>query len=184
MNDTALRGIVLGRFQPLHIGHMEYLEAARRLCSRLFIGITNPDEESRIPSTADPRRSQSEANPFTYFERHQMIEDALLGAGWGAETFCIVPAPIREPQRLRHFIPSPAEARCFLTVYDAWGDEKVDVMEDLGYLVDVLWRRSHEQRATSGTAIRSHIRHGEPWQHLVPPKVALHVQMRLDQAEL
>jgi cytidyltransferase-like protein len=184
VKDVALQGIVLGRFQPLHVGHVEYLEAARHQCGRLFIGITNPDEESRIPSAADPRRSDSDANPFTYLERHLMIEDALLSDGWGADTFCIVPAPIREPQRLKHYLPSPGAARCFLTVYDAWGDEKVSVMSDLGYSVEVLWRRTHEQRATSGTAIRSFIRDREPWQHLVPPKIALHVQMHLNRVEL
>ena len=62
-------GIVLGRFQPLHLGHLEYLEAARRRCRRLFVGITNPDPGTRLPHSADPARSLPENNPFTYVER-------------------------------------------------------------------------------------------------------------------
>ena len=83
-------GIVLGRFQPLHLGHVEYMQAAKDRCDRLFVGITNPDAESGIYTSADPRRSLTENNPYTYRERMLMIEDALLGRGWAASDFCFL----------------------------------------------------------------------------------------------
>ena len=36
-------GIVNGRFQVLHLKHMEYILAAKMRCDKLYIGITNPD---------------------------------------------------------------------------------------------------------------------------------------------
>jgi cytidyltransferase-like protein len=165
-------GIVLGRFQPLHLGHLEYLEAARARCDRLFVGITNPDPQARIPHAADPARSLPENNPFSYLERLLMIEAALLAAGWPAASFCLVPAPINQPERLAAYLPGPREARCFLTIYDGWGETKAAELAALGYTVEVLWRRDHTQRLTSGAAIRAAIRTGRDWRHLVPPAVA------------
>ena len=37
-------GVIHGRFQMLHHGHMEYLLAGKKRCQRLIIGISNPDE--------------------------------------------------------------------------------------------------------------------------------------------
>lgn len=36
-------GVVHGRFQPLHLKHMEYILAAKVRCRKLYIGVTNPD---------------------------------------------------------------------------------------------------------------------------------------------
>ena len=37
-------GVIHGRFQMLHHGHMEYLLAGKKRCQRLIIGISNPDD--------------------------------------------------------------------------------------------------------------------------------------------
>lgn len=165
-------GVVLGRFQPLHLGHMEYLARAKERCRRLFIGVTNPDSGSRIHSDTDPDRSKAENNPFSYVERALMIEASLLDEGWSPSDFFLIPAPIREPEKLLAYIPSPASTIAFITVYDAWGDQKAGEMRDLGYEVDVMWRRSHSDRLTSGTEIRKLMRAGAPWEHLAPAAVS------------
>jgi len=36
-------GMIHGRFQPFHTGHLEYLVAAAGRCRRLAVGITNPE---------------------------------------------------------------------------------------------------------------------------------------------
>lgn len=180
MTDRVENGIVLGRFQPLHIGHIEYLEAAKRECVRLYVGITNPDNRSRIATEADPRRSLADSNPFTYLERLLMIEDSLLGMGWRSRDFCIVPAPVLEPDSLVSYLPPAHCARAFLTIYDDWGERKREIIESLNYPVHVLWRRSYGQRVTSGTAIRNSIRTGRPWRHLVPQQVAYHVERLME----
>lgn len=169
-------GIVLGRFQPLHLGHVEYMQAAKDRCDRLFVGITNPDAESGIYTSADPRRSLTENNPYTYRERMLMIEDALLGRGWAASDFCFLPAPLLEADRLTHYLPDPRSTVAYLTVYDQWGEEKVRMMRSRGFDVDVMWTRTYAERLTTGTEIRALIRDHGDWKHLVPDEVARHVE--------
>ena len=36
-------GVINGRFQVLHLKHMEYILAAKMRCNKLYIGISNPD---------------------------------------------------------------------------------------------------------------------------------------------
>lgn len=172
---SNLDGIVLGRFQPLHLGHIEYLQAAKARCMRLFVGVTNPDVESQIYNDADPRRSISANNPYSYLERHLMIEDALRGLGWKYSDFCVIPIPLLSPERLTSYLPAPRSTVAYLTVYDEWGDQKVSLMRERGYQTDVMWRRDHSERFTSGTVVRSLIRSGQPWRHLVPDEIAHHV---------
>ena len=85
-------GVIHGRFQMLHLGHMEYLLAGKARCRRLIVGISNPDATVTRFSSASPHRSQQSANPLTYFERYEMIRGALLESGWadwGQEEPCL-----------------------------------------------------------------------------------------------
>jgi len=166
-------GLVLGRFQPLHLGHMEYLDAARERSSHLAIGITNPDKHMLIYDSADPKRSRPDSNPFSYFDRQRMISASLVESGWEYETFSIVPAAINKPQDMKSYLPPPACTTAYITVYDEWGDRKADLISGLGYAVDILWRRDKNDRLTSGTAVRDMISSGRSaWRELVPRAVS------------
>lgn len=161
-------GVAHGRFQPLHVGHLEYLLASKAKCKVLLVGITNPDPWTTVFESTDANRGAESANPFTYYERYLMIEGALKGAGIPLNEFRIIPFPHGFPERLRYYAPD--DARYFLTVYDEWGEVKVSRLRALGLDVEVLWRR--RAKVTSGSEIRRRIRHGLPWAHLVPPGVA------------
>ena len=54
--------VIHGRFQPLHIGHMEYLLAGKERCELLIIGITNPDPSQIKVEPTNPTRSAGLAN--------------------------------------------------------------------------------------------------------------------------
>jgi cytidyltransferase-like protein len=170
--DPRRYGLVLGRFQPLHNGHIEYLEAARKLADQLVVGITSPSNDKLVHDSADPNRSQSESNPFSYFDRYQMINATLAAAGWDHDDFAVVPAPINEPDEMLPFMPPTAATTVFITVYDDWGDRKAELMRGLGYQVEILWRRHKNSRLTSGTQLRAALRTGGNWQDFVPPAVA------------
>ena len=165
---AAATGVAHGRFQPLHIGHLEYLLASKQRCRVLVIGITNPDPSAIVFEPTDARRGVESANPFTYYERYLMVEGALVAAGVPRNEFRIVPFPHSFPERLRNY--APANARYFITIYDEWGETKLSRLRDLGLDVEVLWRR--DAKVTSGSEIRRRIRQGLPWAHLVPPGVA------------
>lgn len=164
--------LVLGRFQPIHLGHVEYLEAARKRSDHLVVGITSPDITRLIPDQADPDRSLPVNNPFPYFDRQQMITASLLEAGWGAADFTVVPAPINSPRDMSSFLPAPSVTTVCITVYDSWGDRKAEIMAGLGYQVEILWRRDVNDRLTSGTHIRQGIYVGGDWRSFVPAAVA------------
>ena len=67
-------GVIHGRFQGLHNGHMEYLLTAKKRCDFLVIGITNflgnavDSEISRIESTAFPRKFEKREILFHFMK--------------------------------------------------------------------------------------------------------------------
>lgn len=168
--DRVPTGVVTGRFQPLHIGHMEYLLAAKERCNMLVVGITNPDPDVTEPHETDSRRAEPEANPFTYYERLCMTRDSLLEAGLERSEFEIVPCPINVPHRIPHYVPRGA--RFFVTIYDDWGRAKSEILQSLPAEVEILWERDMADRAATGAAIRTAMAEHAPWEHLVPGAVA------------
>src|SRR4030042_5015193 len=97
--------IVHGRFQPFHLGHLKYALAAKKKCDLLIVGITNSDPSLTKYDKANPYRSLSISNPFTYFERLSMIKEALIEGGVKRSKFEIVPFPINKPKLLKYYIP-------------------------------------------------------------------------------
>jgi cytidyltransferase-like protein len=160
--------VIHGRFQPLHLGHLEYLLAGAERTEVLVVGITNPDPALVMDEPADPQRSRLEANPFTYYERYLMVEGALREAGVAPGRLRIVPFPHSFPERLRYYAP-PA-AIYLLTVYDEWGEAKVRRFRRLGLATEVMWRRT--DKPISGSRVRAAIGAGGDWAALVPPAVA------------
>lgn len=163
-------GVVHGRFQVFHLDHLKYVLAAKARCRRLVVGITNPDPTLTRFDPANPRRSSPEHNPLTYYERYLLVREALWEAGLDCREFALVPLPINFPELYRFYVP--LQATFYLTIYDAWGERKLAQFTALGLRVEVLWRKSPEEKGLTGTAIRRLMGRGEPWEHLVPPAVA------------
>lgn len=161
-------GIVHGRFQPLHRDHIERLllpGAAR--CDVLIVGITNPSRELTAFDASNPHRSASESNPFSYWERFEMIRDALLEAGISRDRFEIVPFPINFPDQVGNYVP---EGTHFITLYDAWTRSKCDCLRELGYTVEVL-EDEPEKIGISATEVRKRLQENSDWHALVTPAV-------------
>lgn len=89
-------GVIHGRFQGFHNGHLEYLLAGKSRCEHLVIGITNflRTAKSERINSLDNHRLTTQANPFTYFERMEMIRLALLENNVKESEFSIVPFSI------------------------------------------------------------------------------------------
>lgn len=164
-------GVIHGRFQMLHKGHMEYLLAGKSRCERLIIGICNPDKNLTKYDDACPHRSETLSNPLTYFERYEMIKGAMLEAG--QQSFDIVPFPINYPDLLFNYVPR--EATYYMTIYDKWGEEKKTQLERMGCHVEVMWQRTDNDRFTSGSEVRRRIIGEERWDALVTPFVYKYV---------
>jgi cytidyltransferase-like protein len=163
-------GIIHGRFQPFHLGHLEYLMAGQRQSQFLYVGISNPDPGLTSEHSANVTRSQATSNPFTFWERMLMIERTLLSEGVARDKFAVVPFPINFPEYLACYVPQ--SATCFITIYDEWGRAKRTMLQEAGFAIEVLWERRREELLTSGTEVRSLMAAGLPWRQLVPQSVA------------
>ncbi|MFO8240873.1 MAG: hypothetical protein R6T90_07725 [Dissulfuribacterales bacterium] len=162
----AETGIIHGRFQILHNDHVKYLMAAKSKCRHLVVGITNPDPTLTRKDAADPLRDSLNANPFTYYERYRVVKAVLLQQGLVINEFSIVPFPINVPELYKYYVPF--DALFFLTIYDRWGEKKLEMFQSMGLKTEVLWRRPIEQKGLSSTYIRKLISQDKPWENLVP----------------
>lgn len=168
-------GAVQGRFQGLHMGHMEFLLEAKKRCRFLIIGITNYDIHSGyISDRAQMNRFRTDANPFTFYERMMMITESMAEAGIAREEFTVVPFPIEMPEKISNFVPQ--DVVFFQTIYDEWGRKKADALRELGYQVEIMWERSDEQRFSSGTQVRERMAQGGEWKPLMPKAAARYIE--------
>ncbi len=168
-------GAVQGRFQGLHLGHMEFLLEAKKRCKFLVIGVTNYDIHSKyISDTASMNRFRSQANPFTFFERMMMITESMVEAGVARDEFVVVPFPIEAPERISNFVPD--DVVFFQTIYDQWGHSKVETLQKAGYQVQVMWERTDADRLTSGTEVRRLMKEGGNWKELMPKAAVRYIE--------
>lgn len=160
-------GMVHGRFQPFHTGHLHYALEALRRSDHLIVGITNPDPAETQVEAADTQRHTPEANPFTFFERQWMIRAALVDAGVELSRVSTVPFPIHTPERWAYYFPK--ETVQFIRVFSEWGREKVARFRAAGWQVEVLDPGASKQE--SGSTVRRCLSQGRGWEHLVPRSV-------------
>lgn len=160
-------GFIHGRFQLFHNDHLNYALLAKEQCKKLIVGITSPENATLIREEVDPHRSEASANPFTYYERYNMVKLALLEAGVKREDFEIVPYPIERPEVLSNYVPLTATS--FFTIYDRWGYEKLERLKSLGYGTVVLF--DDREKKMCSTDIREKIAFGTEWKDMVPNAV-------------
>lgn len=158
-------GMIHGRFQPFHRGHLSYLLATAERCDEVVVGITNPDRRAMRAEASDPLRHLPEANPFTYAERMAMVAGAAADAGVAVR---ITPFPIGEPDLWDDYVP--AGVVHFIRLFSPWGDTKAGRLRAHGFRVEVL--AAPEGKAVSGAEVRAAIRDGGDWRPLVPSAVA------------
>jgi cytidyltransferase-like protein len=162
------RGMIHGRFQPFHLGHLEYMRGASERCDELWVGITNPDPARVKPEASDPARHLPESNPYTYDERLLMVKAAATDLGLDAGRLHVIPFPVNEPDLWPAYVPDGVTQ--FLRLFSEWGGEKLDRLRAAGYEVVVLDEGAEKE--LSGVDVRDALRSGGEWEELVPPGVA------------
>jgi len=75
-----MRGMIVGRFQPFHKGHLEAIKFILSECQDLIV-IIAASQQSHLP-----------ANPFTAGERYDMIHNSLIDELSDITRVIIVPA--------------------------------------------------------------------------------------------
>jgi nicotinamide-nucleotide adenylyltransferase len=162
------RGMIHGRFQPFHLGHLEYLRAAAARSDELFVGITNPDPTRIRPEPSDPARHLPESNPWTYAERLLMVKAAAGDLGLDLERVHVIPFPVNEPELWTAYVPDGVTQ--YLRLFSEWGGTKLERLRDAGYEVVVLDQGAEKE--ISGADVRAALREGRDWESFVSPGVA------------
>lgn len=155
---------ITGRFQPFHLDHLDLVKQGLALGGTVVIGITNPDHRSLKAVASSAHRHKLNANPFTFWERQQIITAVLEELGVAAHRFQIVPFPLDEPSTWFGYIPQATQQ--LVRVYSDWEAEKVAALRDGGYEVELI--EGDRTSKISASQVRSAMAAGEPWQHWLP----------------
>lgn len=150
------RGIMIGRFQPPHIGHVEVIKEILKKVDELIIGVGSAQLSHELD------------DPFTGGERILMLNKALVGNEVDISRVYFTPIPDLNihPLWVSHVISlSPP----FSKVYT--GNPLVKrLFKERGIKVTTppMFNREEYQ----GTKIREKMLEGKEWKHLVPEGVA------------
>ncbi len=82
-----MHALVIGRFQPLHLGHVHALKYVMSRCSYMIIGV------------GSSQYSWTWRNPFSASERMEMIVRALRAEGMDLGRIALVPIPDSTPDQ-------------------------------------------------------------------------------------
>ncbi|HUU47610.1 MAG TPA: nicotinamide-nucleotide adenylyltransferase [Nitrosopumilaceae archaeon] len=151
-----MRGMMMGRFQPFHLGHLDLVKQILKECDEVLVTITSS------------QFNYLEKDPFTAGERIDMIHDSLLESGMDMSK-CVIVAIENQfniatwPSFLKSMLPH------FDKVYS--GNDYVKMLlSDFG--LNVVTPVFLDRKKYNATRIRSMIVSGDNWQELVPPAVS------------
>ena len=156
-------GFICGRFQPVHFGHFEFVDHAANKVDKLFIGITNPYPNAFNYSKNDKQRCRPESNLFSYEERKKMIDD-LSTEYLKDRNIEVIPCDLNKLNAIISGLPN--DVILMHTIYDNWGDEKLNLFKNTNKEIEILWER--QDKITRATDVRYNIVNGRDWCHLVP----------------
>lgn len=154
---SVKRGLLMGRFQPFHLGHLQVV--------RHILG----EQDEIILGIGSAQQFGTAWNPFSAGERLLMIIDSLMAADLPGE-FYVIPVEDR-PDCTEWLSHVEALAPRFQTIYS--GSSRVreisHLFKDAGYTYVDLPEFDREKYM--GTRIRTLMAQGEAWQELVPKQV-------------
>ncbi len=150
------RGLLIGRFQPFHLGHLKGIEHISKEVDELIILI------------GSAQYSHSLSNPFTAGERVMMVHAALIQNGFDLSRYYILPLMDTNDNRIwvAHLVTSvPA----FETAYTHNPLVKRLLFESN---INVKSHALYNREVLTATEVRKRIFNNKNWEELVPPSVA------------
>ena len=149
-------GVLVGRFQPFHNGHLEAVRYALRKVDYLYIVI------------GSSQKNHERDNPFTAGERIAMIKAALDSSGIDRERWMAVPIADTESHVLW-----PAHLRATVPAFDiVFTNDGLTtrLLKEWGMKVQAV--KYLKRSSYSATNVRNRILEEKDWEKLVPPPVA------------
>jgi nicotinamide-nucleotide adenylyltransferase len=153
---SSPRGLLVGRFQPFHRGHLAVARAIRA---------AHPDE-SLILAIGSAQASFTQENPFTAAERFEMIQAALAAAQVSG---CLV-VPLPDIRRHSVWVAHAEELLPFFRRVHTNNPLTHRLFTRAGYPVETpAWV---ERERFEGRRIRAALAEGTEWTTAVTPEVA------------
>lgn len=154
--DDINRGLMIGRFQPFHRGHLSLANEILSECEELVVAIGSPEA------------NLSFSDPFTSGERITMIHEALKNDGLSMSRCYILPVP-NSANNYVWFSQMKSMLPKVTTVYS--GNEYVRLLlpKDIRFKSPTFVKN----RIFNGTRIRKLMACNGRWENLVPSPVAL-----------
>jgi nicotinamide-nucleotide adenylyltransferase len=155
MNEKRMRGIMIGRFQPFHKGHLSLARQILEDCEELIISIGSAQYNYILQ------------DPFTAGERMFMIHRALAESQIDLKNCYIVPI-VNDENNARWF----AHLRSMVPHFDILFSGNRFVRSLVAESVKIKEPRFISKKYYNGTYIRKAIVQGNNWKKLVPNGVA------------
>jgi len=157
--DNTNRGLMIGRYQPFHLGHLSLAEQILSECEELVVAIGSPEANFSLN------------DPFTTGERITMVHETLKKRGLRMSDCYVLPVPNSDNNYtwfdgIRSMIPKVK------TVYS--GNQFVQLL--LPGNLKVKSPTFVKSKIFNGTRIRNLIVRNGNWQDLVPTPVALFIK--------
>lgn len=146
--------LMIGRFQPLHNGHMEVIRKCAEESEHLTIGIGSAQYSHEIE------------NPFTAGERYLMIDEVMKDEGM--TNYCIV--PIEDLNRYSLWVAQVVSMSPPFSVVYSNNPLTRRLFTEAGY--EVRDSPLYNREVYSGTVVRNKMIEGDNWRSLVPKKAA------------
>ncbi len=157
--DNTIRGLMIGRYQPFHLGHLNVAEQILSECEELVVAIGSPEANFSFN------------DPFTAGERITMVHETLKKRGLRMCNCYVLPVPNSSNnhiwfESIRSMIPKVT------TVYS--GNQFVQLL--LPKNVKVKSPTFVKNKIFNGTRVRNLIVRNGNWQDLVPTPVSLFIK--------
>jgi nicotinamide-nucleotide adenylyltransferase len=156
-----LRGLLIGRYQPFHKGHLEVIKEALSKCDELIIGIGSAQESHTLE------------NPFTVGERIEMIRRCLRKKDL-ARTIIV---PISDVNRYAIWVSHVISQVPPFQVVFTNNPLTRSLFEEKGF--KVISTKMYDRERYSGRKIRELMMKGGGWKDMVPKQILPYLK-RLD----
>ncbi|MBU1151931.1 nicotinamide-nucleotide adenylyltransferase [Patescibacteria group bacterium] len=156
--------LFIGRFQPLHNGHLQVIKDILKKNDHLIIV---------IGSAQNPK---DQRNPYTAGERFEMIDQTLKAAKIPKEKYDIIPIPdLNDPPNYATYITKLIPTYNHLYT----GSPLVEECFRVPFPNLKITKLSRDKIPVSSTEIREKISKKQDWQNLVPKSVAAYITSKL-----
>jgi nicotinamide-nucleotide adenylyltransferase len=149
-------GLLVGRFQPFHNGHLAAVKHALKKVDYLYIVV------------GSAQRSHERLNPFTAGERIMMIKAALNEAGVDPSRWMLIPVQ----DAISHSVWTATLKSTVPRFHVVFSNDTLTIrlLKEEG--INVMPIPYLDRGTYSATNVRSRILERKDWEKLVPPAVA------------